>query len=67
MDSNNIFGGSFKKVIWNASVIHEKRLNVLDGHIEHLLENNNNSDDYKKELKTLNNCFLKISRNLQNP
>ncbi len=53
-ERNEMFSGSIKKVLWNVSVIHEKRLGVLDEHIEKLLQNNNNNEDYKKELKTLN-------------
>lgn len=53
-ERNGMFSGPIKKVLWNVSVIHEKRLGVLDEHIENLLQNNNNNEDYKKELKTLN-------------
>ena len=53
--NNNLFTGSINKVLWNATVIHEKRLGVLDEHIEKLLKNNNQDNgDYKKNLELLN-------------
>ena len=35
---NDLFKGNKNKIIWNVSLIHEKRLKVLDQHISNLLE-----------------------------
>ena len=53
-NNSGLFNGSIKKILWNASVIHEKRLGVLDEHIEKILEKSENNKDYKKELALLN-------------
>ena len=53
--NNDLFSGPIRKVLWNASVIHEKRLGVLDEHIEKLLKNNDHdTGDYNKNLELLN-------------
>lgn len=55
MQSNkNLFTGNRIKVLWNASVIHEKRLEVIDGHIEKILVNGESENNYKNDLDLLN-------------
>lgn len=50
--SEKMFDGQREKVLWNVSVIHEKRLKVLDQHVANLLENG--KGDNTKELETIN-------------
>ena len=45
--SENLFNGKKENVLWNVSIIHEKRLKVLDQHISNLLDKDNNDQEIK--------------------
>ena len=53
-NNSGLFNGSIKKILWNASVIHEKRLGVLDEHVEKILQNNEDIKNDKNEFELLN-------------
>jgi len=60
IEENNIFTGSRNKIVWEACLVHEKRLKVLDKHISNLLDKVGNINLSLMERK-INQLNKKIS------
>ena len=60
IEENNLFRGSRNKIVWEACLVHEKRLKVLDKHISNLLDKVGNINLSLMERK-INQLNKKIS------